>query len=77
MIKFYGLGGEVGISKDQIQAIRKTGEGERQDLSQPAPAVASSRSFEVSQPSSDTLQVEFRESTGPGRHQEKTLRTRH
>ena len=65
MIKFYGLGGEIGLSKDQIQAIRKTGEGGRQDLSQPAPAVASSRSFGVSQPSSDTPQVEFREPTGP------------
>jgi hypothetical protein len=64
MIKFYGLGGEIGRSKDQIQAIRKTGEGE-QDLSQPAPVVASSRSFEVSRPSSDTPQVEPRESTGP------------
>jgi|SRR3990172_12090211 len=65
MIKFYGLGGEIGLSKDQIQAIRKTGDGERQDLSLPAPAVASSRSFGVSQPSSDTRQVESRESTGP------------
>jgi len=65
MIKFYGLGGEIGLSKDQIQAIRKTGEGERQDLSLPAPAVASSRSIDVSQPSSDTPQVESRESTGP------------
>jgi len=48
MIKFYGLGGEIGLSKDQIQAIRKKGEGEHQDLSLPAPAVAASRSFEVS-----------------------------
>jgi len=65
MIKFYGLGGEIGLSKDQIQTIRKTGEGERQDLSLPAPAVASSRSIDVSQPSSDTPRVESRESTGP------------
>lgn len=65
MIKFYGLGGEIGLSKDQIQTIRKTGEGERRDLSLPASPVASSGSFEVSQPSSDATQVEFRESSGP------------
>lgn len=65
MIKFYGLGGEIGLSKDQIKSIRKTGEGERQDLSLPAPAVASSRSIDVSQPSSNTPRVESRESTGP------------
>ena len=42
MIKFQGLGGEIGIAKDQIQAIRKTGEGEKAtlDLSRPEKAGA-------------------------------------
>ncbi|HEU4345712.1 MAG TPA: hypothetical protein VFU31_29540 [Candidatus Binatia bacterium] len=37
MIRFQGLGGEIGISKDQIQTIRKAGENERPalDLSRP------------------------------------------
>lgn len=70
MIKFDGLGGEIGLSKDQIQVIRKAGEGERQDLSLPTPAVSSSRASDVGQPSSGTPQVVSKESIGP----EHTLR---
>jgi hypothetical protein len=33
MIKFVGLGGEIGIPKDQIQAILKPGQGDRPGLS--------------------------------------------
>jgi hypothetical protein len=38
-IKFPGLGGEIGIGKDQIQAIRKAGENEKPtlNLTQPEP----------------------------------------
>jgi hypothetical protein len=38
-IKFQGLGGEIGIGKDQIQAIRKSGEADPAalDVSRPAP----------------------------------------
>lgn len=32
MIKFYGLGGEIGITTDQIQSILKAGESERQGM---------------------------------------------
>lgn len=32
MIKFHGLGGEIGVSKDQIQAIQKMGEAEPNGL---------------------------------------------
>jgi len=43
MIKFRGLGGEIGISKDQVQSILKggTAEGEGQYLRLPAPAESS------------------------------------
>jgi hypothetical protein len=39
IIKFQGLGGEIGIGKEQIQAIRKSGEGDPAalDVSRPAP----------------------------------------
>jgi hypothetical protein len=39
IIKFQGLGGEIGIGKEQIQAIRKSGEADPAalDVSQPAP----------------------------------------
>jgi len=67
MIKFYGLGGEIGLSKDQIQTIRKAGDGERQDLSLPTPPVPSSRPSDVGQPSSDTPQAASKESAGPER----------
>jgi len=33
MIKFFGLGGEIGIPKDQIHAILKPGESDRRGLS--------------------------------------------
>ena len=33
MIKFYGIGGEIGIGKDQVQTILKAGEGEGRGLS--------------------------------------------
>ena len=41
MIKFYGLGGEIGISKDQIQAIRKAGEQEptKPGVARPEPEI--------------------------------------
>jgi hypothetical protein len=41
-IKFQGLGGEIGIEKDQIQAIRKGGEVDPSalDVSQPAPPIS-------------------------------------
>ena len=35
MIKFYGIGGEIGIGKDQVQSILKAGEGEGRGLSVP------------------------------------------
>jgi hypothetical protein len=43
MIKFQGLGGEIGISKDQIQSIRKGSEAESGgfSLSAPGPAAPS------------------------------------
>ena len=33
MVKFYGFGGEMGISKDQIKAVRKAGETDSSGLS--------------------------------------------
>lgn len=47
MIKFQGLGGEIGISKDQIQAIRKLGEAEAQGLNLSAPGPASDASQDM------------------------------
>lgn len=43
MIKFRGLGGEIGIGKDQIRSIQKVGEAEPGglDLSAPGPAATS------------------------------------
>jgi hypothetical protein len=40
MIKFQGLGGEIGIGKDQIQSIRKAAEGEKPmpNLTRPEPS---------------------------------------
>jgi len=37
MIKFYGLGGEIGMSKDQIQSIQPFGAGEERGLSLAGP----------------------------------------
>jgi hypothetical protein len=37
MIKFFGLGGEIAISKDQVQTIRRVGEGD--SLGQPSVAI--------------------------------------
>jgi len=37
MIKFYGLGGEIGIGKDQIQSIQPIGAGEDRGLTLPGP----------------------------------------
>jgi hypothetical protein len=42
MIKFQGLGGEIGISKDQIQSIQKVGMPESGGLTLSAPGPASS-----------------------------------
>jgi hypothetical protein len=62
MIKIQGLGGEMGIPKDQIQTILKAGETERQGLSisdleasRPTPAPAQKPSPERSGDSAETL----------------------
>ena len=70
MIKFYGLSGEIGLSKDQIQTIRKAGEADRQDLSLSTPPVPSSRASDPGQPSSETSEVKSKEPGAP----EQTLR---
>jgi hypothetical protein len=36
LIKFHGMGGEIGVSKDQIESIRKAGVDEHTDLNLPA-----------------------------------------
>jgi hypothetical protein len=41
LIKFHGLGGEIGIGKDQIQSIRKAGEQDRSGLTLPGAAPVS------------------------------------
>jgi hypothetical protein len=63
LIKFNSVGGEIGLSKDQIQAIRKPGENERQELNLPASVGPSSRASEVRQLSSDSPAVESKESS--------------
>lgn len=49
MIKFYGLGGEIGISKDQIQSILKAGEMEGRGTVLPGLEGSAAGSRETSQ----------------------------
>lgn len=65
MIKFYGMGGEIGIAKNQIQTILKAGEGERQGLSVPTLAAPSPQPSEPAKPSSETSTAEPKEPAPP------------
>jgi hypothetical protein len=52
MIKFYSLGGEIGISKDQIRAIHKTGDQEpaRKGVLPPQPEITVKAKESASKP---------------------------
>lgn len=52
MIKFHGFGGEIGISKGQVKAIRKAGEGAANGFTIPGPTLESSNTAESSPPPS-------------------------
>jgi hypothetical protein len=67
MIKFYGLGGEIGLSKDQILSIRKSSEDDRRSLSLPSSAGTNSQSSGAAPSSPGTPQAESRSSTNPER----------
>jgi hypothetical protein len=54
MIKFQGFGGEIGISKGQVKAIRKSGETAERGLTIPVSSPESSITAESSSPSSLT-----------------------
>jgi len=69
-IKFYGIGGEIGIGKDQVQSILKAGEGEGRGLSLSAPASSQGEASEGSQeerrPAPETQRQKARpEAAGP------------
>jgi hypothetical protein len=65
MIKFYGMGGEIGIAKDQIQTILKAGEGEQQGLSVPPLAAPSPPTPGPAKASSETPTVESKKPAAP------------
>ncbi|HEV8341172.1 MAG TPA: hypothetical protein VGR30_02255 [Candidatus Binatia bacterium] len=68
MIKFQGLGGEIGISRDQIQTIVKGGVNETQGLRLPSAAEP------LSQPARTSQEEKTAASPGPGTNLgEKTL----
>jgi hypothetical protein len=69
-IKFYGIGGEIGIGKDQVQSILKAGEGEGRGLSLSGPASSQGEASEGSQeerkPAAQSQRGEARsEAAGP------------
>lgn len=65
MIKFHGLGGEIGIAKEQVQAILKAGERKQQGLSIPSLGAAAARSPEAIQPPSEKGATESKEVVSP------------
>jgi hypothetical protein len=65
MIKFYGLGGEIGLSKDQILSIRKSSEDDRRNLSLPSSAGSHSQSSGAAPASPGAPQAESRRPTNP------------
>jgi hypothetical protein len=64
LIKFFGLGGEIGLSKDQIESIRKAGVDEQTELNLPAASQTTSP-----QPAKTTA----RPAAGQETSEEKTL----
>jgi hypothetical protein len=65
MIKFYGLGGEIGLSKDQIQSIRRAGEGEHRSLSLATPETTFPQTSETGKSTPDAAKLESRASSSP------------
>lgn len=65
MIKFYGLGGEIGLSKDQILSIRKSGKDDHRSLSIPGSAGTTSQSSGADPSSPGAPQAESKTSTNP------------
>lgn len=55
MVKFYGFGGEIGISKDQIKAVRKAGEADSSSLSVSGTERAQPSSTQPIKPASETV----------------------
>lgn len=62
-IKFNSLGGEITLSKDQIQTIKKSGGEHNQEISPPTSTTPSSRADDVRQPASDSPKVNSADST--------------
>ncbi len=65
MIKFHGLGGEIGIAKEQIQAILKPGESERQGLNVQSLGAPSPESLQPTQPPAEKRLEEPKEALSP------------
>ncbi|MGH7888007.1 MAG: hypothetical protein ACREPG_09090 [Candidatus Binatia bacterium] len=66
MIKFTGLGGEIAIAKDQIQAIEKVGQTNRLGLSLPELEATTRQSATVPQKPTPTPTRDVAQPPGPG-----------